>query len=138
MHGILCSEDEFGYIDNKALDTLEDMRKPYLINQVKINERVLWKDKDEYLFETFTSTQITTTLFWMLKVIGVNAKRQDGIGRIYFQSEKEGETIYKELQRFNWNEKLILEEKKKKKYSFQNLLPIYRLNYKMRCKLPMN
>lgn len=127
MHEILCSEDEFGYIDNKALDTLEDIRKPYLFNQVKINERVLWKDKDEYLFETFTSTQITTTLFWMLKVIGVNAKKRDGIGRIYFQSEKEGETIYKELQRFDCTEKLILEEKKKKEAfvsKFSPYLPV--------------
>lgn len=127
MHELLCSDDEFSYIDTHAMDALEDMRKPYLFNQVATDERVLWKKKEDYLLETFTSTQITNTLFWMLKVIGVNVKNRDGIGRISFQSEKNGKTIYQKLKAFKWTEKIILEEKKKKESfisKFASYLPV--------------
>jgi ATP-dependent helicase Lhr and Lhr-like helicase len=115
MMEILCSDEDFEYADHKAGAALAEIRKPYHLYGIATNQRALWREKDNsYLFETFTSTQITTTLFWMFKIFGANTKRQDLLGRIEFEYEGNLNKLFNELKNFMWDEKDILEEKKKK------------------------
>jgi ATP-dependent helicase Lhr and Lhr-like helicase len=115
MLEILCSDDEFEYTDHRAKAALAELRKPYHLYEIETNQRALWKEKDNYfLLETFTSTHISTTLFWMLKILGANTKRQDLLGRIEFEYDGNLNTLSNELKNFMWDERDILEEKKKK------------------------
>ncbi|MFC3885450.1 DEAD/DEAH box helicase [Bacillus songklensis] len=114
MIEILCTDEDFEYIDPKAKHALSDIRNPYHLYEIKPNERVLWREKREYIFETFTSTQITTTLFWMMKVLGVNVKRRDRMGRITFEFEGNVKELYRDLKNYMWSDEVILSEKKKK------------------------
>ncbi|WP_336990029.1 DEAD/DEAH box helicase [Bacillus infantis] len=115
MMEILCSEDDFEYCDAKARAALAELRRPYHLYDIATNERVIWKEKDNsYLLETFSSTQISTTLFWMLKIAGANPKRKDTLGRIEFEYEGNLTKLHNDLMKFIWDEKDLLEEKKKK------------------------
>lgn len=115
MMEILCSDDDFEYADNKAKAALAELRKPYQLYGISTNQRALWNEKDNlYLLETFTSTQITTTLFWVLKILGANPKHQDLLGRIEFEYDGTLSELLNKLRNFTCDEKEILEEKKKK------------------------
>jgi ATP-dependent helicase Lhr and Lhr-like helicase len=114
MIEILCSDEEFEYADYKSKAALEELRKPFHLYEIKTNQRAIWKEKNSYLFETFTSTQITTTLFWMLKILGAKTKRKDLLGRIEFEYDRDVHLLCNDLKNYLWDEKAILQEKKKK------------------------
>ncbi len=114
MFEILCSDDGYEYLDEQADDMLYDIRKPYHFNEINRHERVLWKEKKEYTFESFTSTEITTTLYWMMKILGVNVWSRDPLGRIKFEYEGTPTELLRNLLHFTWSESVILQAKKEK------------------------
>ena len=123
MMEILCSDDSFEYVDVNASQLLERCRIGYRVNGVKCDERVLWKSSDEYVFETFTSSKIATTLYWMMHVFGVDVQSRDSIGRIVFRYDGDVEVLYDELRNRDWDVGQILSAKKEKqefvsKYAF--------------------
>lgn len=129
MIEILCSDDEFEYADaNKAKAALNELRKPYQLYEISANQRAIWNKEDNlYQLETFTSTQITTTLFWMLKISGANPKRQDLLGRIEFEYDGALSELLNKIGNFYWDEKDIIEEKKKKEdflSKFASYIPV--------------
>jgi ATP-dependent Lhr-like helicase len=109
MMEILCSAKEFTYVNEGAAIALNDMRKKYNLNSITADQRVIWSDKDEGIFETYTGTTITRTLVWMLRYFGVDAKVKDGVGRI---------TISKPTAITD-----LLQKMKEKKWSSDDLLP---------------
>ncbi|MEJ8548818.1 DEAD/DEAH box helicase [Brevibacillus borstelensis] len=82
MHEILCSDEKFRYINKEALNELNDLRKAYHLNNIKSQQRVLWKQRDSYYFEGYTGTKIARTLVWMLRSFGVQVKKYDEFGRL--------------------------------------------------------
>ncbi|MRX71953.1 DEAD/DEAH box helicase [Bacillus lacus] len=113
MMEVLSGEDEFEYIDYKSKSALEELRRPYKLYEVGIQHRALWKNKREYLIETFTSTQITTTLHWMMRVLDVNVLERDLLGRIRFEYSGDINDLFFDLKSCIWDEKEIVEKKKK-------------------------
>ena len=83
MIEILCSNQQFGYFNDTAEYTLQDMRKAYHDYDVKPNERILWKTKHEIIFDTYTGSKNTQNLIWALRSLGLIIKDTDGVGRIY-------------------------------------------------------
>lgn len=115
MMEILCSDDNFEYCDGKARAALAELRRPYHLYGIDTTDRVMWKEKgNTYFLETFSSTQIATTIFWMLKIAGANPKGKDLLGRIKFEYDGSLTKLYNDLKNFTWDEKDLLEEKKKK------------------------
>jgi len=82
MMELLCSEQSIEYADEKAVQTLLDRRKPYHHYEVNPSERILWVNRDEIVFESYTSATITRNLIWALRSLGVQITRVDGAGRI--------------------------------------------------------
>lgn len=80
---ILCSNKTFPYLTNEAaVRTIEDLRKPYKFHQVKSDERLIWKDGQDMVFETFTGTNVAKTLTLMLRSKGFDVNVPDVFGRI--------------------------------------------------------
>lgn len=77
MMEILCSYEEFPYLDGKAQETLEEMRTIYRMRNVQPNKRVITKHREEQVFYTFTGTIIVRTLYRMLQVLGIKEKLGD-------------------------------------------------------------
>jgi ATP-dependent Lhr-like helicase len=82
MMDILCSSKEFSYVNEDAAIALNDIRRKFHLNSVTSDQRVIWLEKDEGIFDTYTGTTISRTLVWMLRYFGVDAKVKDGAGRI--------------------------------------------------------
>lgn len=110
MMGILLSKQEFEYIDETAKQTLLDKRKPYHQYGIKESERVIWVEREEAVFETYTSTTIARNLSWALRTLGVQIKHIDGAGRIIIGGVSEKvENILKELKEREWDSNDLLE-----------------------------
>lgn len=102
MMEILCSEKKFHYINDEASATLKDTRRKYAFNNITSAQRVVWPDKEGWIFEPFTGTTITKTLVWMLRYCGVNAKIEDGVGRIGFPHVSGLKGIFENMKNKNW------------------------------------
>lgn len=85
MIDILCSNQQFGYFNDTAEYTLQDMRKPYFEYGVQPNERILWKTKHEIVFDTYTGSKNAQNLTWALRSLGLSIKNRDGLGRIIIE-----------------------------------------------------
>ena len=84
MHELLCGNHSFDYLDSQALKILGQLRQSYQQHHVKSTERILWRENQYYIFETFTSTKITATLSKILQLMNAKVYKCDSIGRIYF------------------------------------------------------
>jgi ATP-dependent Lhr-like helicase len=110
MMEILCSENEFEYINHTAHNTLIDVRKVYQHYEVKPNERVLWEAKNEILFETYTGTIISRTLLWALRSLGIPVKSIDGAGRITIEGYYGNmEDVIRQINDKDWTPEDLLE-----------------------------
>jgi len=73
---VLCSEEQFYYLDSKAVQSLEGLRRKYLMYGVSLKQRVAWELRDILIFEPFVGTVICNTLIWLLRAVsGVDIKR---------------------------------------------------------------
>jgi ATP-dependent Lhr-like helicase len=102
---ILCGKNEFSYINEAAADLLEELRAPYKFRDVTSDERVIWQDMDEMIFETFTGTRIFRTLVWMLRAMGVKVKDYDDLGRISMEKGSFDLDILNRIKTKNWSPK---------------------------------
>ncbi|TCJ03332.1 hypothetical protein [Cytobacillus praedii] len=92
---ILCSKNEFHYINDIALATLNDVRRKYFLNRITADQRCIWVDKADSIFETYTGTKITKTLVWMLRHFRVDTNIRDGVGRITIVNPKASFQFFK-------------------------------------------
>jgi ATP-dependent helicase Lhr and Lhr-like helicase len=125
MMEIICSDNFFEYIDEKAADCLKELRIPYHYYEVTPQQRVIWRKKDELVFETYTGTTIYQTLMWMLRTKGVDVKTVDGLGRIKITMPPEEDIlkVLNDIKNSNWCPEDVMKgvlerEKFVSKYSF--------------------
>jgi len=109
---VLCTAQNFGYVDDKGSAAIEDMRRPYHSHKVSQNERIIWKTRTGQLFETYTGTVITNTLVWMLRSMGVKIKDRDGLGRIELPTDCRIEQVLRGIGEKNWNPEELIEHTK--------------------------
>lgn len=77
MFEVLCSEEQFQYLDAKATECLAAARLKYSINHVSDNQRIAWELRDALVFEPFAGTVICNTLIWLLRAVsGLDIKRR--------------------------------------------------------------
>ncbi|MGF6950183.1 ATP-dependent Lhr-like helicase [Neobacillus sp. B4I6] len=108
MMEILCSEKVFTYVNASAMIALNEISKKYWMNKVTSEQRVIWIDKDEGIFESYTGTTITKTLVWMLRYFGVGAKVKDGIGRIAITKPNATTDILHQIKNKQWTAEELL------------------------------
>ncbi|ACB85103.1 DEAD/DEAH box helicase [Natranaerobius thermophilus] len=126
MHKILCERKNFEFIDNMAQNHLEEQRKPFELYNIKPNERVIWNNGDEILFETYTGTKIFQTLAWILRSYNVNIKEIDGIGRINIEGGIDLPGVLQDIKETDWRPEYLLDftlEQEKFKSKFSPYLP---------------
>lgn len=104
---ILCSNNQFNYINDVAVETLNDIRKKYNLYNVNPGERIIWNNKNKIEFESFTGTVVSNTITWMLRAKGVNAKNRD-LGRIEIVSDYDLLNIFNEIKVIDWNSEELL------------------------------
>lgn len=112
MMDILCSDQSFSYTNEKANETLAELRKPYSIYDINSTERIVWEYRDSMLFETFTGTRIFRTLTWMLKSLGVNVEEYDEFGRIKIIGIYPLNEIIEEIKNSVWSKEDLLRQTK--------------------------
>lgn len=115
MMEILCTDISFNYIDEKAKNVLDDMRRKYHYEALTVDERPIWIMKDKIIFEPFTGTVISKTLCWMLRAIGLNATVVDGLGRIEVEHTSDFEWKFKQIYR-EWSVDDILQVTKQNEW----------------------
>lgn len=105
---VLCTNKKFKYINDTASDLLDDLRRPYKIFKATCDERIIWKNKDEMIFETYTGTKIFRTLVWMFEAMGIRVE-YDSFGRIKIKGEYNLEKIINAIKNKKWSEEELLE-----------------------------
>lgn len=109
MFNILISDENFEYADEKSLEALVNIRKSYKLNDIKKNQRVVWADKENYEFESFTGTRITNTLILMFRSLGIEPKNTDIFGRMTLPKNIKITSIFEEMRKKNWNEDELID-----------------------------
>lgn len=105
---LLCNDAEFEYIDDEASLLLNDRRKVYHVNRLTKKNRAIFNDRNEYIMETFASTEVATTIYWMMKYLGVTVKGRDYYGRIKFTYDKKIHGLLKQIEDFSLTERELL------------------------------
>lgn len=108
MHEILCGDRRFEFIDANAQKHLEEQRHPFHYYEIVPNERVIWDEGAEMLFETYTGTRIFQTLVWMLRKYGIGIKEVDGIGRITIDGSCDLIGILEDMKKKDWSPNELL------------------------------
>lgn len=102
MFEILTDSSAFDYINEDASQVLSEKRSVYRMNEVKANQRIIWIEKEEYLFECFTGTKIMNTLVLMFRSLGVEIKKPDDIGRVYISKDFDVVDTLHQMQHIVW------------------------------------
>ena len=77
MFEVLCSDEQFPYLDVKATECLAGARRSYSLYHVALNQRIVWELRDALVFEPFVGTVICNTLIWLFRAIsGLDIKRR--------------------------------------------------------------
>ncbi|TGE31558.1 DEAD/DEAH box helicase [Desulfosporosinus sp. Sb-LF] len=77
MVNVLCSEEQFQYLDAKATECLSSTRRKYSMYHVSANQRIAWEEREVLVFEPFAGTVICNTLIWLLRAVsGLDIKRR--------------------------------------------------------------
>lgn len=108
MMEILTAKTEFHYINEEALAVLNDERRKYWYNDISSTQRVVWLNREEIIFETFTGTVIANTLVWMLRYFKVDAKVIDDIGRIKISFTSNLKSTFEKMKNKKWEVSDIL------------------------------
>jgi len=102
MLQILCSHETFEYVSEEGVVSLNDLRQPYHYINLSLDERPMWVDKYEVIFEPFAGTIINQTLYWMLKATGLDIKLKDSVGRITIHQTPRLKEKINELYNRDW------------------------------------
>lgn len=108
MFEILTCNEQYDYINEEAIEVLKDMRKNYQYFGVNKNDRVIWAEKDEYLFEIFSGSKIINTLILMLRSLGISVKNPDNVGRIYLPKTVKIMNMIKQMKQKDWKEEDLI------------------------------
>lgn len=120
---IICSSEEFNYVNAEGHAALEGIRYPYRQYGINKDQRVIWKDKDKLLFETYTGTTITQTLVWMFRYFGVDTKAPDGLGRIELPGHIDAQALLSRVRNQAWDMRKILEQTKETELFLSKYMP---------------
>ncbi|MCG3086354.1 DEAD/DEAH box helicase [Sporosarcina cyprini] len=123
MMELLCSHEEIGYIDENANITLADMRNIYHYYNVKPKERIIWEEKGEMVFETYTGTTITRNLVWALRSLGVAVNSVDGAGRIKIDGNIDLEGLLQEMNKIEWTPETFIKHTTDREFFFSKFSP---------------
>lgn len=113
---LLCNTEEFNYLNEAASDLLKDLRTPYQKYKVKDNERIIWENKDEMIFEAFIGTKIFKTLVWMLKAEGIDVEEYDVLGRIIIAGIYPLDKILEKIKNKEWAREELFEVTKENEW----------------------
>ncbi|WP_139490043.1 DEAD/DEAH box helicase [Brevibacillus dissolubilis] len=106
---ILCSSEPIAYANEEAQDVLRVLRKPYQLYEISALQRVIWKNRNTYRFDTFTGTTIARTLVWMLRAMGLSVAKPDAFGRIEIEGDVDLLGILRAMKEREWDEAELLE-----------------------------
>jgi len=106
MFEVLCSEEQFQYLDVKATECLEGARRNYSSHHVSSNQRVVWELRDALVFEPFVGTVIKNTLIWLLRAVsGLDIKRRPSqMERIFLPKEVVFSDLIEKVRSRVWEE----------------------------------
>jgi len=106
MFEVLCSEEQFHYLDATASQSLERLRRNYERYGISSNQRVTWELRDNLLFEPFVGTVICNTLIWLLRAVsGLDIKRRSSqIERIALPKKVNFSDLVQKICSRDWQE----------------------------------
>jgi len=106
MFEVLCSEEQFHYLDAKATECLEDARRKYSLYHISVNQRVAWELRDALVLEPYVGTVICNTLIWLLRAVsGLDIKRRPSqIERIVLPNEVKVLDLIEKILSRKWKE----------------------------------
>lgn len=104
MFEVLCSEDQFQYLDTNATECLTGARQKYSLYHVSSNQRIVWEVRDALIFEPYVGTVICNTLIWMLRAVsGLDIKRRPSqIDRIVLPKGIDFPDLIERIQKRAW------------------------------------
>jgi len=106
MFEVLCSEEQFQYLDANATDCLFSARRKYFLYHVSVDQRIIWELRDALAFEPFVGTLICNTLIWLLRAVsGLDIKRRPGqIERILLPKDVNFSALIETIRSRVWEE----------------------------------
>ncbi|MHB8074566.1 DEAD/DEAH box helicase [Desulfosporosinus fructosivorans] len=106
MYEVLCSEDQFQYLDGNASECLAGARKKYSLYHISSNQRVVWEVRDALVFEPYVGTVICNTLIWMFRAVsGLDIKRRPSqIERIVLPRHVDFQDLIEKIQKQTWED----------------------------------
>jgi len=104
MFEVLCSEEQFQYLDDKATESIEGARRKYSSYHVSVNQRIVWELRDALVFEPYVGTVICNTLIWLLRAVsGLDIKRRPSqIDRIIIPKDVKFSDLIEKIQSRVW------------------------------------
>lgn len=123
---ILCSDDSFIYINEFGNKELSSLRHSYEWFNITSTERIIWETKDSLTFDVFSGTKIINTLFYMLRVMGIEPEIANVFGQMTFQYSGSIVELIEAMKEKEWEaEELIkvTEEDKMYKSKYSPYLP---------------
>lgn len=108
MYELLCTNDEFHYIDVLANSKLMECRTPYYLAKANESERMVWKYEKGFKLDVYSSTRILRTLVAMLKFVGAtNVSVHKNNNSIVFKTNNINE-LQKKLLTIKWSAQELL------------------------------
>src|SRR5665648_16976 len=106
MFEVLCSEEQFEYLDPNARACLTGARLKYVFHHVSVNQRIAWELRGGLAFEPFVGTVICNTLIWLLRAVsGMDIKRMPNrIERIMLPKDIELSDLIEKILSRVWEE----------------------------------
>jgi len=103
---VLCSDEQFQYLESNAAQSLEGLRRKYRMYGVSVNQRVAWELRDILVFEPFVGTVICNTLIWLLRsVSGADIRRMPSqIDRIVLPKDLIFADLVEKIRCREWEE----------------------------------
>lgn len=104
MFEVLCSGEQFQYLDEKATECLASSRRKYSLYHVSADQRIAWELRDALIFEPFAGTAINNTLIWLLRAVsGLDIKRRPGqVERILLPKDVNLSDLIEKIQSRVW------------------------------------
>lgn len=121
MMEILCSHEQYAYLNEKAANTLQDMRQIYHRLQLTPQQRLIFRSNSGATVHLFAGTRIASTLITMLRSLGYSAS-MNSLGHVRLnQQEKSVTEIIRRVQNTCWIERDLIpfigNERMRTKYS---------------------
>lgn len=106
MFEVLCTEEQFQFLDIKATECLAGARRKYALHHISANQRIAWELRNALIFEPFVGTVICNTLVWLLRAVsGLDIKRRPSrIERIVLPKDVDLLDLIEKIQNRVWED----------------------------------